>query len=140
MNKQQDEIAEIILKNLIQHNGCLKESFLDANLTKLYGDTGEHKKNRFFVKKRMIEEYDLIKRDGALLMISDNGETAHKIGIQKYLKELHSNQRLDVKLKRLEFWCKILTLINNWKTIMFITIIVTILIVALLKWLLKLLL
>lgn len=113
MDKKQDAIAEDILILLANNNGCFSEKDVDFFLLKKYGDSFSDRKNRLFVKERMLDDYHLIKRKNNLLMLSDNGETASRIGINFYLKYLHKNQRLDLKIKKLEFFCRVFEVLKQ---------------------------
>lgn len=109
MNEQQTAMAEFILQTLSDNAGCMDKGHLDRMFINQYGETVPAQKDRFYVKSQLEEEYKLIRTKGTMLLLSDNGHVAKRIGFHKYVTRLHKNQRLDIKLKQLELWCKMLT-------------------------------
>ena len=53
-----------------------------------------------------------------MVLLSDNGYVAKRIGFHKYMTKLHKNRRLDIKLKQLEVLCKTLDAIQKIPTAM----------------------
>lgn len=102
-------MAEFILQTLSDNAGCMDKGYLDRMFISQYGETVPARKDRFYVKSQLEEEYKLIRTKGTMLLLSDNGHVAKRIGFHKYVTRLHKNQRLDIKLKQLELWCKMLT-------------------------------
>lgn len=70
----------------------------------------------------MIEDYKLIYRSKSWICLSSNGEVAINLGISNYIRKIHSNQRLDIKMKRLEVISKILSIIKDSHTILTIAV------------------
>lgn len=68
---------------------------------------------RFYVTNQSEDEYKLIRQQGTMVLLSDNGHTAKRIGFDRYVSKLHKNQRLDIKLKHLEMICKSLNIIKD---------------------------
>lgn len=124
MNEFQQKIATEILVLVNNHNGHIFAYELDDFL---YNTFGENQKEEFtFVISRLIEDYNLIYRSNAWLCLTSNGEIAVNLGVAKYIKKLHTNKRLDIRMKELEVISKLISIIKDSKTlfIMFITIIV----------------
>ena len=124
-------MAEFILQTLSERNGCLNNGDLDRLFINQYGETVAARKDRFYVKSQLEEEYKLIRTQGTMLLLSDNGHVAKRIGFHKYMTKLHKNKRLDFKVKQLEFWCKMLDLIQKMPTAL-ISIVETIILLYLL--------
>lgn len=122
MNQSQTQIAVAILEVLSEHNGRAPYSGILAHITELFGDTNQVRGDRVYVINKLEVEYQLIRRQNALVFLSDNGELAKKMGFDRYIKDLHSNQRLDIKLKRIEFYVKVVELLKSSPAIiMFVT-------------------
>lgn len=113
MNEQQESMAEFILQTISERDGCMNNSDLDRLFINKYGETVSARKDRFYVKSQLEEEYRLIRTKNALVLLSDNGHTAKRIGFHQYLAKLYNNKRLDIKLKQLEFACKMLAIMKE---------------------------
>ena len=120
MNEKQNIIAEKILSVLKQSNGHIRESDLLDKLESV--DNSFNQLESTFVISRMIEDYKLIYRSKSWICLSSNGEVAINLGISKYIRKIHSNQRLDIKMKRLEVISKILSIIKDSHTILTIAV------------------
>ena len=124
MNELQQRIATEILILINNHNGHIFEYKL---LDFLYDKFLENQKEEFtFVISRLIEDYNLIYQSNAWLCLTSNGEIAVNMGVAKYIKKLHANKRLDIRMKELEIISKLISIFKDSKTllIIFITIIV----------------
>lgn len=122
MNEQQTAMAEFILQTLSDNAGCMDKGHLDRMFINQYGETVPARKDRFYVKNQLEEEYKLIRTKGTMLLLSDNGHVAKRIGFHKYVKKMHKNKRLDFKIKQLEFWCKMMDFIQKAPTALISTV------------------
>lgn len=113
MNQVQKQIAVTILEVLSEHNGRATYSGILGHIANLFGDTNQIRGDRTYVIDKLEVEYQLIRRQKALVFLADNGELAKKMGFEKYVEELHASQRLDLTLKRLEFKVKLVQLITT---------------------------
>lgn len=120
MNEKQNIIAEKILLVLKESNGHIRESDLLDKLESV--DNSFNQLESTFVISRIIEDYKLIYRSKSWICLSSNGEVAINLGISKYIRKIHSNQRLDIKMKRLEVISKILSIIKDSHTILTIAV------------------
>jgi hypothetical protein len=120
MNEKQNIIAEKILLVLKESNGHIRESDLLDKLESV--DNSFNQLESTFVISRMIEDYKLIYRSKSWICLSSNGEVAINLGISNYIRKIHSNQRLDIKMKRLEVISKILSIIKDSHTILTIAV------------------
>ena len=98
MNEKQNIIAEKILLVLKESNGHIRESDLLDKLESV--DNSFNQLESTFVISRMIEDYKLIYRSKSWICLSSNGEVAINLGISNYIRKIHSNQRLDIKMKK----------------------------------------
>lgn len=114
MNENQDKIADYILRTLGEHNSHLKESTLLEMAESSFG-TGSDAEV-YYVLGRLLEDYKLVYRSKSWICLTANGEVAVSMGTRKYLRKLHGNTRLDLKLKRLEIMSKWLSILKDGKS------------------------
>lgn len=138
MNQVQKQIAVAILEVLSEHNGRATYSGVLNHISNLFGETNQIRGDRTYVIDKLEVEYQLIRRQKALVFLADNGELAKKIGFEKYIKELHSSQRLDIALKRLELKVKVVQLLTSSPKLLSSIIAFIFILVFLISWLIDL--
>ena len=138
MNQVQKQIAVAILDVLSEHNGRATYSGILSHVSKLFGETNQARGDRAYVIDKLEAEYQLIRRQNALVFLADNGELAKKMGFEKYIEELHASQRLDLKLKRLEFKVKLVQMITSSPQVITAFATTLFIVVLLISWLISL--
>lgn len=116
MNRMQDEIACKVLTLLNEHNGHLTKSGLLDRLEKEIPNNND--KEIWFVVNRLLNDYKLIYESNSWICLSSDGEVAVNIGVDRYIRKLHKNKRLDLKMKQLEVISKILSILKDSKVIL----------------------
>lgn len=116
MNKLQNDIACRALDLLNENNGHLSESTLLSLLENEFGMNNT--REIWFVIIRLTNDYKLIYKSNSWLCLSSNGEVAANIGVNKYIQKLHTNARLDIKMKQLEVVSKWLSILKDSRVLL----------------------
>jgi hypothetical protein len=121
MTEKQTEIAIKMLQYLVDNNNYERDgnvySYIcnwDTSDRSMEGDY-EH------VRDSLIKDYRLIRREGAELHLTPDGEAAQRIGFEKYLRKIKKGTQLEITLKRMDVLAKFLTILKESKTILVVT-------------------
>lgn len=71
-----------------------------------------------YVRNSLEKDYRLIRREGAELHLTPDGEAAQRIGFEKYLKSVKKGKQLELTLKRMEIVSKFLAIVKDSKTVL----------------------
>lgn len=122
MTEKQTEMAIKMLQYLVDNNNYERDgnvySYIcnwDTSDRSMEGDY-EH------VRDSLVKDYRLIRREGAELHLTPDGEAAQRIGFEKYLKKIKKGKQLEVTQKRLDVASKFLTIFKDSKTVAIIII------------------
>lgn len=122
MTEKQTEIAVKMLQYLVDNNNYERDgnvySYIcnwDTSDRSMEGDY-EH------VRDSLVKDYRLIRREGAELHLTPDGEAAQRIGFEKYLKKIKKGKQLEVTQKRLDVASKFLTIFKDSKTVVIIVV------------------
>lgn len=135
MNELQLNIAMEAIRTLGNQNGHSEISRLKGLLHQNFGF--ENRGEIAFVLSKLEKDYEMIYQQNNWYCLSIKGDTAIKIGIDRYFKKINSSHRIDLEMKRLEIISKVIDIAKNIKTFVIIAIETTIIIAMLLERLLR---
>ena len=135
MTKQQEKMAVLALDFIAQNNNAVSKNDLLKDMRLKNGDDNLARANRSIVYDKLTQELALVRLTGqSLISLTENGEVAQRMGFPKYMKRLHGQERLEVKIKRLDFWIKLIELLDKSKVLIVIVFIVLYLLTSLFLW------
>lgn len=134
MTEIQEQMAVTALNFVAEHNGVCTKNDLLRTLRLRHGDDNLARASRVIVIDKLTQEIPLIRILNNLASLTENGETAQRMGFEQYMRRLHGNNRLDIRLKRMEFWIKLIELLDKSKVLIVTAFIVLYLLTSLFLW------
>ncbi len=124
MTKQQEKMAVLALDFIAQNNNAVSKNDLLKDMRLKNGDDNLARANRSIVYDKLTQELALVRLTGqSLISLTENGEVAQRMGFPKYMKRLHGQERLEVKIKRLDFWIKLIDLLDKSKILIIVVLV-----------------
>ena len=124
MTKQQEKMAVLALDFIAQNNNAVSKNDLLKDMRLKNGDDNLTRANRSIVYDKLTQELALVRLTGqSLISLTENGEVAQRMGFSKYMKRLHGQERLEVKIKRLDFWIKLIDLLDKSKILIIVVLV-----------------
>ena len=120
MTERQTQIAIKILQYLVDNNNYERDGNVQWYACDGNTEDIDFECDYLHVRDSLIKDYRLIRREGAELHLTPDGEAAQRIGLEKYLKKIKKGEQLDITLKRLDVLAKFLTVLKESKTILVI--------------------
>ncbi|WP_302994155.1 hypothetical protein [Parabacteroides goldsteinii] len=115
MNELQQKIAIEAIRILGERNGHSEMSRLKGTLHQVFGF--ENRGEVAFVLGKLDEDYGMIYKQDNWYCLSMKGDTALKVGVDRYFQKIHSSHRIDLEMKRLEVISKWLDIIQKGSSI-----------------------
>ena len=137
MTELESKVSVTILETLAEHENLCYIGGVHDVLNKIYGDSHDAKRAKMYAFDKLENEYGLVSFIGEKrnqIRLTDNGELANKIGFDKYIKKMHKNERLDIKLKRLDLAGKWIDLLDKSKTLIIIMLTLMAALIVLALW------
>ena len=124
MTKQQEKMAVLALDFIAQNNNAVSKNDLLKDMRLKNGDDNLTRANRSIVYDKLTQELALVRLTGqSLISLTENGEVAQRMGFPKYMKRLHGQECLEVKIKRLDFWIKLIDLLDKSKILIIVVLV-----------------
>lgn len=121
MTERQTEIAIKILQYLVDQNNYERDGNVQSHACDGNTEDIELECDYLHVRDSLIKDYHLIRREGAELHLTPDGEAAQRIGFEKYLRKIKKGTQLEITLKRMDVLAKFLTILKESKTILVIS-------------------
>lgn len=122
MTEKQTEIAIKILQYLNDNNNYERDGNVYSYICDWETSDRSMEGDYEHVRDSLVKDYRLIRREGAELHLTPDGEAAQRIGFEKYLKKIKKGKQLEVTQKRLDVASKFLTIFKDSKTVAIIII------------------
>lgn len=122
MTERQTEIAIKILQYLVDQNNYERDGNVQSHACDGNTEDIEIECDYLHVRDSLIKDYHLIRREGAELHLTPDGEAAHRIGFEKYLRKIKKGTLLEITLKRMDVLSKGMAIIKDSKTVVIIVI------------------
>ena len=116
MTERQTEIAIKMLQYLVDNNNYERDGNVQSHACDGNTEDIELECDYLHVRDSLIKDYHLIRREGAELHLTPDGEAAQRIGFKKYLRKIKKGTQLDITLKRMDVLSKSLAIIKDSKT------------------------
>ena len=124
MTEQQEKMAVLALDFIAKNNNAVSKNDLLKDMRVRNGDDNLARANRSIVYDKLTQELALVRLTGqSLISLTENGEVAQRMGFAKYMKRLHGQERLEVKIKRLDFWIKLIDLLDKSKILIIVVLV-----------------
>ena len=116
MTERQTEIAIKILQYLVDQNNYERDGNVQSYACDGNTEDIELECDYLHVRDSLIKDYHLIRREGAELHLTPDGEAAQRIGFKKYLRKIKKGTQLEITQKRMDVLSKSLAIIKDSKT------------------------
>ena len=131
MTELQEQLAITALDLMAGSNGvCTKNDVLKEMRIK-HGESNLVRVTRDIVLDKQTNEFALVRQNGNIISLTENGELAQKMGFSRYLKKMHKNERLDIKLKHMDFWLKVIDLLDKSKMLIIVVAVLLYIVISL---------
>lgn len=116
MTERQTEIAIKMLQYLVDNNNYERDGNVQSHACDGNTEDIELECDYLHVRDSLIKDYHLIRREGAELHLTPDGEAAQRIGFKKYLRKIKKGTQLEITQKRMDVLSKSLAIIKDSKT------------------------
>ena len=121
MTEKQTEIAIKMLQYLVDNNNYERDGNVYSYICNWDTSDRSMEGDYEYVRDSLVKDYRLIRREGAELHLTPDGEAAQRIGFEKYLRKIKKGTQLEITLKRMDVLAKFLTILKESKTILVVT-------------------
>lgn len=98
MTDRQTQIAIKILECIANHNNYERDGNVQWYACDGNTEDIDLECDYLHVRDSLVEDYHLIRWQGVELHLTPNGETAQRIGFEKYLKKVKNGPQLEMRL------------------------------------------
>ena len=121
MTEKQTDIAIRMLQYLVDNNNYERDGNVYSYICNWNTSDRSMEGDYEYVRDSLVNDYRLIRREGAELYLTPDGEAAQRIGFEKYLRKIKKGTQLEITLKRMDVLAKFLTILKESKTILVVT-------------------
>lgn len=121
MTEKQTDIAIRMLQYLVDNNNYERDGNVYSYICNWNTSDRSMEGDYEYVRDSLVNDYRLIRREGAELHLTPDGEAAQRIGFEKYLRKIKKGTQLEITLKRMDVLAKFLTILKESKTILVVT-------------------
>ena len=122
MTEKQTGIAIKMLQYLADNNNYERDGNVYSYICNWDTSDRSMEGDYEYVRDSLVNDYRLIRREGAELHLTPDGEAAHRIGFEKYLRKIKKGTQLEITLKRMDVLSKGMAIIKDSKTVVIIVI------------------
>lgn len=122
MTDRQTQMAIKILQYLVDHNNYQRDGNVQVYACDGNTEDIDLEQEYLHVRGSLEKGYGLIRKDNADLHLTPDGESAHRIGFEKYLKKIKKGKQLEITKKELDVLGKFLSIFKDSKTVAIIVV------------------